>query len=137
MTVRSVVPILNVSDVRAGLAWFEHLAWETRFVWVEDGPDEPGFAGLGLGQAEIFLCRDGQGSRGERASAFPLDASNGGVWMSWFLDSLGELEAMHARAIELGLDVTMPPSDMPWGIREFHLRHPDGHTFRIGSGLDA
>jgi hypothetical protein len=31
--------------------------------------------------------------------------------------------------------VTMPPLDMPWGIREFHLRHPDGHTFRIGSEI--
>ena len=29
-----------------------------------------------------------------------------------------------------------PPTDEPWGVREFHLRHPDGHTFRIGAGMD-
>ena len=135
MPVRSVRPILNVSDVSASLAWFKMLGWKTTFVWEEDGR-EPGFAGTGSGDAEIFVCRDGQGSRDTRPSAFPFDESTGGVWLSWFLDSPQEVDAMHARAIELGLDVTMPPTDEPWGVREFHLRHPDGHTFRVGSGID-
>jgi uncharacterized glyoxalase superfamily protein PhnB len=136
MAVCLVVPILNVSDVRASLAWFEQLGWETRFVWPEQDAPEPGFAGLGFRETEIFLCRDGQGSRGARPPAFPFDESTEGVWMSWFVESLGELEAMHTRALELGLEVTMEPADMPWGIREFHLRHPDGHTFRIGCGVE-
>jgi hypothetical protein len=38
------------------------------------------------------------------------------------------------RARELGYEVSMPPTDEPWGVREFHLRHPDGHTFRVGCG---
>jgi hypothetical protein len=42
--VRAVVPILNVADVRASLAWFEQLGWETTFEWDEDGGGEPGFA---------------------------------------------------------------------------------------------
>jgi len=29
--------------------------------------------------------------------------------------------------------VSMPPTDEPWGVREFHLRHPDGHIFRVGA----
>jgi len=33
------------------------------------------------------------------------------------------------------LDVTFPPTDMPWNVRETHLRHPDGHVFRISRGL--
>jgi uncharacterized glyoxalase superfamily protein PhnB len=53
--------------------------------------------------------------------------------MSWFLDRLEEVDALHERALELGLDVSMPPTDEPWGVREFHLRHPDGHTFRVGA----
>jgi uncharacterized glyoxalase superfamily protein PhnB len=119
-------PILNVSDVRAGIAWFGQLGWEPTFVW-QHGEQEPTFAGIGQGDAEIFLCRGGQGSRGTHPSAFPFDESTGGVWMSWFLDSLAEVEDMHRRAVERGLDVTMEPTDAPWGIREFHLRHPDGH----------
>ena len=40
---------------------------------------------------------------------------------------------MHSLCIELGLEVSMPPTDEPWGVRESHLRHPDGHTFRVGA----
>ena len=29
-----------------------------------------------------------------------------------------------------------PSSDMPWNVREMHVRHPDGHVFRIGRGID-
>lgn len=129
----SVRPILNVSDVRDSLAWFESLGWETTFVWNEEGETEPGFAGTGCGDAEIFLCCGGQGSRGTHPPAFPFDETTGGVWMSWFLGSPGQVDAMHSLCIELGHQVTMPPTDEPWGVREFHLRHPDGHTFRVGA----
>jgi catechol 2,3-dioxygenase-like lactoylglutathione lyase family enzyme len=131
LTVLSVRPILNVSDVRGSLAWFESLGWETTFEWEEDG--EPGFAGAGCGDAEIFLCRGGQGSRGTHAPAFPFDETTGGVWMSWFLETPEEVDAIHTLCVELGLEVSMPPTDEPWGVREFDLRHPDGHTFRVGA----
>jgi catechol 2,3-dioxygenase-like lactoylglutathione lyase family enzyme len=120
VTVRSVRPILNVSDVRESLAWFEQLGWKTAFVWDDDERGEPGFGGISFGEeAEIFLCRNGQGERG--------------TWVSWFVDELAEVDEMHARALELGLDVVRAPVDEPWGVREFHLRHPDGHMFRVGA----
>jgi hypothetical protein len=28
------------------------------------------------------------------------------------------------------------PFDAPWNVREFHLRHPDGHIFRVGASLE-
>ena len=119
MTVRSVRPILNVSDVRESLAWFEQLGWKTTFVWDDEG-GEPEFGGTGSGDdAEIFLCRNGQGERP--------------TWVSWFLDELAEVDRLHARAVELGLDVVRAPADEPWGVREFRLRHPEGHTFRVGA----
>ncbi len=111
MAVRSVRPILNVSDVRASLAWWE----------ADVDPDgEPNAGGTGPGEdAEIFLCRNGQGERG--------------TWVSWFVDELADVDRMHARAVELDRDVLQAPTDEPWGVREFHLRHPDGHTFRVGA----
>jgi uncharacterized glyoxalase superfamily protein PhnB len=115
------------------MAWFEQLGFETTFVWQEDGAAEPDFGGVGYGGSEIFLCLNSQGSRGTHPPAFPFDESTGGVWMAWFLDDRAQVDAMHARALELGLDVAMPPADEPWGVREFHLRHPDGHTFRVSA----
>ena len=78
----------------------------------------------------IFLCKDAQGSRGERRPQFPGDDETDGVWMSWWLDTPADVDAAHALALEHGMDVTWPPTDEPWGVREFHLRHPDGHTFQ-------
>jgi hypothetical protein len=34
------------------------------------------------------------------------------------------------------LNVSWPPTDEPWGVREFHLRHPDRHTFRVSASLN-
>src|SRR5689334_1718614 len=98
MRVRSVTPILNVADLKAALAWFESLGWETQFTWADGrfGVDQPGFAAVASGHAEIFLCLDGQGSRGTRQPSHPFDESTDGVWLSWFLDDRDAVEAMHS-----------------------------------------
>lgn len=54
--------------------------------------------------------------------------------MSWWLDSPADIDAAHALALQHGMHVSWPPTDEPWGVREFHLVHPDGHVFRIGAG---
>lgn len=28
-------------------------------------------------------------------------------------------------------------NDMPWHTREMHVRHPDGHVFRISKGTES
>jgi len=25
---------------------------------------------------------------------------------------------------------------MPWNVREMHVRHPDGHVFRVSEGVE-
>ena len=34
------------------------------------------------------------------------------------------------------LERTFPPTDMPWNVREMHLRHPDGNVFRVDRGFE-
>ena len=46
------------------------------------------------------------------------------------------IDAAYEMAVKNGMTVTMPPTDEPWSVREFHLRHPDGHTFRVSAGLE-
>lgn len=130
MNVQGLTPILNVSSLEESFAWFEKLGWTKRW----DYGDPPDFGAVGCGKLEIFLCKNGQGSRGGPPPAEPWD--NGGSWMSWWLDSPAEVDAAYAHALELGVTVTWPPTDMPWNVRECHIRHPDGHTFRVGAGLE-
>jgi hypothetical protein len=116
MLAHGITPILNVSDLAASFAWFEQLGWSK--LW-EYG-DPPDFGAVGSGRCEIFLCVDGQGGRGES-----------GAWMSVWVDDVDEI---HETCVAKGLDVTWPPTDEPWGVREMHVRHPDGHVFRISRG---
>jgi uncharacterized glyoxalase superfamily protein PhnB len=145
MAIIGVTPILNVSDVPATLAWFESLGWKRGFTWNDGGMIAGGadrndrgpaaFASVGAQKAEIFLCHGGQGSRGTILPRWPGDDATDGVWMSWWVDSVAALEEMHRTAVARGYSITMPPTDEPWGVREFHLRHPDGHMFRVSAGL--
>lgn len=147
MGVQSVTPILNVSNIGESLTWFEVLGWARGFSWNQNGmigdganalgANEHGaatFASLCSGHATIFLCVGAQGSRGTITPKFPGDDATDGVWMTWWMKSKDELDELHKTAISNGMLVTMPPTDEPWGVREFHLRHPDGHMFRVSAG---
>jgi uncharacterized glyoxalase superfamily protein PhnB len=142
-----LTPVLNVASVPESIAWFEKLGWERSFTWNDGGmivaagdSNEHGpadFGGVCSGSTTLFMCQDGQGQRGAAPAAEPpSDDGAGGMWMSLWLDTPADVDAAHARAVEAGITVTMPPADEPWGVRECRIMHPDGHVFRISSGLD-
>jgi uncharacterized glyoxalase superfamily protein PhnB len=131
MIVRRLMPILNVSDIQESFSWFEKLGWSESWHWGEP----PTFASVRSFHFEIFLCQHCQGGRMPRPlpQVEPFDSSeanNRGVWISIFVDDVDEV---HRRCVDRGIEITMAPNDREWGVREMHVRHPDGHTFRIGS----
>ncbi len=129
-----LTPILNVSDLQASIEWFEKLGWRKCWAWGEP----PTFGAVGAGECEIFLCENGQGGKGRGPNRYTSrgpgedDTVDKGVWMSVWVQSVDEV---HTRCIAMGLDVTHPPTNEPWGVREMHVRHPDGHVFRISQGM--
>jgi catechol 2,3-dioxygenase-like lactoylglutathione lyase family enzyme len=132
MKLKRLIPILNVSDLQESFAWFEKIGWTKGWEWGEP----PGFGGVHSGECEIFLCQNGQGSRGGAMPRHVEDDDTGGVWMTWFLDSPAEVDAFYQLAVQQGVIVTRPPHNYEWGVRECHIRHPDGHTFRVGAGTE-
>lgn len=134
MIAHGLTPILNVSDFNQSVEWFKKLGWEKSWDW----GDPPTFGGVCSGTCEIFLCLNGQGGRGRSENKMTFGPSGGdgeekGVWMSVWVD---DVDAVYERCIEQGLDVTWPPTDMEWNVREMHVRHPDGHVFRISRGIE-
>jgi hypothetical protein len=133
-TVERLVPILNVSDIGESFAWFEKLGWRKGFEWNPDASEAgPDFGSVESAGSEIFLCRDGQGGRGRGPNTLTFgpegnETADKGAWMSIWVD---DLDALYERCVTGRLDITHPPTDEPWGVREFHVRHPDGHVFRI------
>jgi catechol 2,3-dioxygenase-like lactoylglutathione lyase family enzyme len=132
MKVERLIPILNVSNIQESFAWFEKLGWKKGWDW----GDPPTFGGVCSGASEIFLCQNAKGSRGGPMPRHVGDDDTGGVWMSWFLGSPAEVDATYKLALEQNMIVTWPPTDEPWGVRECHIRHPDGHTFRVSAGIE-
>jgi predicted enzyme related to lactoylglutathione lyase len=52
---------------------------------------------------------------------------------SWFVHIIMEgLDAYHRDVVRRGAQVLTPPTDRPWGLREFVLRTPDGHRMVFG-----
>jgi len=134
MDAKGITPILNVSDIQASFGWFEKLGWHKDWDW----GTPPTFGAVCSGECTIFLCLDGQGGRGRGAevNAFAPDAdetSDKGVWMSIWVE---DVDAVYQDCLAQGVEVTWPPTDEPWNVREMHIRHPDGHVFRISQGLE-
>ena len=134
MNVEGITPILNVSNLDESFAWFTKLGWVKKWAW----GDPPTFGCVANHKVEIFLCLGAQGSRGgpmpEHAGD---DEDSGGVWMTWWVAKKSDVDATWVLAKEHGLTVTWPPTDEPWGVRECHIRHPDGHTFRVSCGVEC
>lgn len=134
MEAKGLTPILNVSDFAASVAWFAKLGWENRFAYGEP----PSFGAVRSGKSEIFLCEGAQGGRGRGANTSTFvtpedETMDTGVWMSLWVD---DVDAVHRECLAAGIEITFPPTDLPWNTREMHIRHPDGHVFRVSKGFD-
>jgi catechol 2,3-dioxygenase-like lactoylglutathione lyase family enzyme len=149
MNAKGLTPILNVSDFKASVEWFEKLGWQFSWGWAPTTPASEtlghpssdrreanySFGGVCSGECQIFLCEGAQGGRGKGANTKTFgesETADKGVWMSIWVE---DVDTVHARCLEQGLDVTFPPTDMEWNVREMHIRHPDGHVFRISRGI--
>lgn len=129
-----VNPILNVTSFADSVAWFQKLGWELAWDW----GDPPTFGGVCAGNVEIFLCEGAQGGRGRGANkqtfgAWENELADKGVWMSLWVD---DVDKVYEHCKKQGIEVTWPPTNHPWNTREMHVRHPDGHVFRISKGLE-
>ena len=117
ITADCLTPILYVKDFAAAKAYYTekllfNLAWE----W--DSP--PTFGCVSLGKVEIFFSQGGQGKPG--------------TWLCIFLD---DVDTYCERIKDLGAEVIYGPKDEPWGMREIHVRDPNGHVIRFGQGIPS
>jgi catechol 2,3-dioxygenase-like lactoylglutathione lyase family enzyme len=112
-----LTPILYVKDFKAAVKYYTakllfHLTW--------DWGKPPTFGCVKLDKVEIFFSQGGQG--------------NPGTWLCVFLN---DVDAYHDRIKKLGAEVLYGPKDEPWGMREIHVRDPNGHVIRFGQGIPS
>jgi predicted enzyme related to lactoylglutathione lyase len=109
-------PIFTVDNLRASQGYYAdvlgfHNDWD-------DG-DPPNFGAVSRGELQLFLCERCQGHPG------------GWIWVF-----AKDVDQLYAELTKRGADIRMPPTNMPWHVREMHVADRDGNMIRFGSPID-
>ena len=110
---------LATADMARSCAFYEALGFRVRY-----GGPEASFTSFELRDGYVNLA----------AGAGPPSGSLAGSWGRVIL-YVEDVDALHAQALELGLEPEAAPRDAPWGERCFHLRDPDGHELSFARPL--
>jgi uncharacterized glyoxalase superfamily protein PhnB len=107
--------VLPVRDMAAALAYYrDKLGFSVQFAWEEPAK----YACLRLGEAAVHL----------NAYAPPAAASSVCIFCSG-------VDALHADFAARGAVIKSPPTDYPYGMREFEVADIDGHRLFFGQGV--
>jgi hypothetical protein len=108
----SAVPILNVKNVPAAIAYYEQkLGFQKEWDW----GSPPTFACVLRDAVRIFLCEGAQGAAG--------------TWISIFVRDVGALYQDYRKR---GAIIRQAPTNFPWGLCEMNVEDLDGHRLRLG-----
>jgi catechol 2,3-dioxygenase-like lactoylglutathione lyase family enzyme len=116
--VSSCVPVLQVKDAKKSEEFYCRALgfnknWEHQF-----GPDFPLFISISRGPVTLFLTEHPESSFGALVYFYVKE-----------VDTLSKEFKANGAVLDLG------PVDQPWGVREIHLRDPDGNKLRFGQAL--
>ena len=118
---RAVVISLTAKDLTETVAWYRDvLGFKVEYQMERDG--KPSSASVRSGVARLVLNQD-DGARGwERVK---------GEGFAITFDTVQDVDAIAARVKARGGNITMEPSDMPWGVRMLRVVDPDGYRLGI------
>lgn len=108
----AVYPTLAVKSVKETCDWYVgKLGFAVRFLW-----GEPATHGaVSLGEATVHFW-NGTPQLGE----------------NWIYFDITSLDVMYERAKGNGVEITRPPENYPWGMREFNAVDLNGYRIRFG-----
>jgi len=117
MKIESVIPILYSDDVARSIAFYtEVLGFKQHWSWDET----PTFGGVVNDEATIFFCKGAQGHKG--------------TWLAINVDNVDEF---YEKIKDKDVEISGPPEDKPWSMREMLVKDPDGHILRIGNNTNC
>jgi catechol 2,3-dioxygenase-like lactoylglutathione lyase family enzyme len=116
MSIRRVVPDIKSHHLAESRAFYvDFLGFQTAmdmgFVITFVSPSNP--------TAQITIVRDDGGSTPSPSVSVEV----------------ADVDQMHRRAVELGLEIVYPLTDEPWGVRRFFVVDPNGTVLNVLSHL--
>jgi catechol 2,3-dioxygenase-like lactoylglutathione lyase family enzyme len=120
VTIRRAIPNILVDDLEQAHGFY------SGFLGFDIAMDEPGFmmfASPSNRTAQITVAADDDRAqdRGVREAQISVEVDN--------------VDALHEKAQQQGLEIVYPLTDEPWGIRRFFVRSPDGTVINVAQHL--
>lgn len=120
----TVVPILIYDDVGQAIEWLcRAFGFVERLRAERDGVI--GHAQLTVAEGAIMLGREGGSYRTPRADEVA----------AYVHVAVDDVEKHFARAKECGASIVQPPTDMPFGVRQYTARDPAGHWWTFSQNI--
>jgi uncharacterized glyoxalase superfamily protein PhnB len=125
-----VIPVLVYEDIEAAQRFLVHAFGFEASALDRDGEGRVVHGEVSTGGALVWLHR----VTAEHGLASPrsLPAASGGLVVM-----VDDVDAHHRRASEAGATIERPPSDMPYGQREYSARDPEGARWYFAKRLTS
>jgi predicted lactoylglutathione lyase len=114
---------LGVSDIAASTAFYEALGLQ------KSGASQESVTFFQAGPCVLGLF--GRDALAKDGNAGKLWSGNGGFSVSYNVPSKEAVDAMIARAQEIGANILKTPQDVFWGGYHGYFADPDGHIWEI------
>jgi len=109
--IENIAPILNVSDMKRSLSFYENILGFERAEWGDDN-----FTSINKDGTGIYLCKGGQG--------------NPGTWI--WIGFAGDIFELYEQLQSKKITIKLPPTNFSWAY-EMQVEDPDGHILRFGT----
>jgi uncharacterized glyoxalase superfamily protein PhnB len=120
----TVVPILVYKDVGHAIDWLcRAFGFAERLRFARDGVVS--HAQLTVGDGSVMLGREGG----------PFRAPHGEEVTAYVHVGIDDVEEHFARATAAGASIVKPPTDMPFGVRQYTARDPAGHWWTFSQNI--
>lgn len=114
MKIKSVSPILSVTDLAQSIDFYRHvLGFDLAWSWGEP----PDIAAVCRDSVEIMLI--------QRADAKPAGAAHISLVVSG-------IDEYYSALVDSGVTVVVPIGDRPYGMRDFRISDPSGNGLSFG-----
>ncbi|MEW2489629.1 VOC family protein [Streptomyces sp. NPDC048411] len=123
--VPTIYPTILYSDAKAAIRTLTEGLGFTEEAVYEGENGTVLHAELSWGNGRVMLGSKGRGGIFAKAMT---DAGPSGVYVV-----VDEVDAHHARAVEYGVEILMPPTDQDYGSRDYTARDAEGNVWSFGT----